>query len=582
MRKLFSLRSLAGLAAIATTVSLVACDAAGSNGSSSPVTSGTTSPSEVASGVVSPEVSPSSSTTYPAPLSPSPTSSGASTAQPKGQPGVPDTPVAEHETWPAVEGQNMDRQLDYKSSGVPSVTLPAAVGDDLSAYAQQTITWEACGEGVECATMKVPLDWENPGKASLDIALTRKPSANPSKGPLFFNPGGPGVSARPTIQGLPVDAVPGYDLVGWDPRGAGESTHVECSTTEQTDAAFLSDSTPDDETEEQVKREGWKAFARQCRDASGELLDHVSTIENVRDLDLLRHLLGAEKLNYLGWSYGTFVGATYAELFPERSGHLVLDSAVDISVPSSPLLGVGGFEKALQRFAEWCAGEASCSLGEDRDAVLSRIDAFLKGLDATPVAVGERKLTQSVATLGLGAALYGAESTYPQLATALQRAMDGDGAEMLTYFGIMTGHDGNGWTTRTYASSAIFCVDRPDRGIEVAEKGVSDKAAEAPVFAANLGTLPMCEYWTADSAPNLTLTAKGAGPILVIGATVDPVTPHDNSVAMAKQLDSATLLTWEGSGHAVAFTGKSTCIDEAVVRYLTTGEVPADGTSCPA
>ena len=495
---------------------------------------------------------------------------------------MPDTPVAEHETWPAVEGQNMDRQLDYKSSGVPSVTLPAAVGDDLSAYAQQTITWEACGEGVECATMKVPLDWENPGKASLDIALTRKPSANPSKGPLFFNPGGPGVSARPTIQGLPVDAVPGYDLVGWDPRGAGESTHVECSTTEQTDAAFLSDSTPDDETEEQVKREGWKAFARQCRDASGELLDHVSTIENVRDLDLLRHLLGAEKLNYLGWSYGTFVGATYAELFPERSGHLVLDSAVDISVPSSPLLGVGGFEKALQRFAEWCAGEASCSLGEDRDAVLSRIDAFLKGLDATPVAVGERKLTQSVATLGLGAALYGAESTYPQLATALQRAMDGDGAEMLTYFGIMTGHDGNGWTTRTYASSAIFCVDRPDRGIEVAEKGVSDKAAEAPVFAANLGTLPMCEYWTADSAPNLTLTAKGAGPILVIGATVDPVTPHDNSVAMAKQLDSATLLTWEGSGHAVAFTGKSTCVDEAVVKYFTTGEAPADGTSCPA
>ena len=582
MRKLFSLRSLAGLAAIATTVSLVACDAAGSNRSSSPVTSGTTSPSEVASGVVSPEVSPSSSTTYPAPLSPSPTSSVASTAQPKGQPGVPDTPVAEHETWPAVEGQNMDRQLDYKGSGVPSVTLPAAVGDDLSAYAQQTITWEACGEGVECATMKVPLDWENPGKASLDIALTRKPSANPSKGPLFFNPGGPGVSARPTIQGLPVDAVPGYDLVGWDPRGAGESTHVECGTTEQTNAAFLADNTPDDETEEQAKQEGWKAFARQCRDASGELLDHVSTIENVRDLDLLRHLLGAEKLNYLGWSYGTFVGATYAELFPERSGHLVLDSAVDISVPSPTLLGVGGFEKALQHFADWCAREASCSLGEDRDAVLTRIDAFLKNLDANPVVMGEWKLTQSVATLGLGAALYGAESTYPRVATALQHAMDGDGAELIAYFGIMVGHDGKGWTTRTYAFPAIACVDRPDRGMGAADKQVSDKAVEAPVFAANLGVLPMCEYWTADSAPNLTLTAKGAGPILVIGATVDPVTPHDNSVAMAKQLDSATLLTWEGSGHAVAFTGKSTCIDEAVVRYLTTGEVPADGTSCPA
>ena len=115
-----------------------------------------------------------------------------------------------------------------------------------------------------------------------------------------------------------------------------------------------------------------------------------------------------------------------------------------------------------------------------------------------------------------------------------------------------------------------------------ADKEISDKAAEAPVFAANLGALPMCEYWTADSGPNLTLTAKGAGPILVIGSTVDPVTPHDNSVAMAKQLESATLLTWEGSGHAVAFAEKSTCVDEAVVKYFATGEAPADGTSCPA
>ena len=552
MRKLFSQRSLVGLAAIAATVSLVSCNAAGSNGSSPPVTS--------------------------------PTSSAAPSTQPRWQPGVPEIPVPEHETWPALEGRNKDRQLDYKGSGVPSVELPAALGDDLSVYAQQTITWETCAEDedIECATMKVPLDWENPGKASLDIALTRKPSANPSMGPLLINPGGPGGSARTVIQLLPADAVPGHDLVGWDPRGVGESTHVECGTTEQTDAAFLSDNTPDDETEEQAKQEGWKAFARQCRDASGELLDHLSTIENVRDLDLLRHLLGAEKLNYLGWSYGTFVGSTYAELFPERTGRLVLDSAVDISAPSPALLDVSGFEKALQHFADWCAGEGSCSLGEDRDAVLNRIDTFLKGLDATPVAVEERKLTQSVAALGLGAALYGAESTYPQLAAALQHAMDGDGAEMLEYFDAITGHDGIGWTTFTHAFPSISCVDHSDRGVEAAAEDLSDHAAEAPVFAANLGVLPMCEYWTADSAPDLKLTAKGAGPILVIGARVDPVTPHDYSAAMAAQLESATLLTWEGSGHAVAFTKGSTCIDEAVVRYFVTGEVPADGTSCPA
>ena len=581
MRIIDRLRPLAGVAAIATAASLVACGINRNGGDAHPSSSGsvpsTASPTSTSPAPLSP--SPTSSVAVPSPSS-SPSVSPSSEVQ--AWPGAPATPVAAHEAWPAVEGRNRDRQLDYKGSGDPAVRLPAALGDDLSAYAGQEITWQACGEGIECATMKVPLDWENPGRASLDIALTRKPSATPGRGPLFFNPGGPGGSARPTIRALPVDVVPGYDLVGWDPRGVGESTHVECGTTEQTDAAFLADNTPDDEAETTARREGWMGFAKQCRDASGELLDHVSTIENVRDLDLLRHLLGAEKLNYLGWSYGTFVGATYAELFPERSGNLVLDSAVDISIPSPPLLGVGGFEKALQHFADWCAGEASCSLGEDRDAVLNRIDTFLKGLDATPVAAGERKLTQSAAALGIGAALYGTAATYPRLAAAIQQAADGDGKALLASFDAITGRQGNGWTTFTYAFPSISCTDRPDRGIDAAAKDLSDHAAEAPVFAANLGMLPMCEYWTADSAPNLKLTAKGAGPILVIGSRVDPVTPHDHSAAMAAQLESATLLTWEGEGHAVAFSRKSTCVDEAVVKYFTAGEIPADGTSCPA
>ena len=581
MRKLDLLRPLVGATAIVTVASLAACGITRNGGGARPSGSGSavSSPASTSPPPLSP--SPTSSVAVPSP-SPSPSSSASPSPEVREQPGVPTTPVSEHETWPAVEGRNRDRQLDYEGAGDPVVRLPAALGDDLATYARQEITWQTCGEGVECATMKVPLDWENPGRASLDIALTRKPSAAPSRGPLFFNPGGPGESARPTIRALPADVVPGYDLVGWDPRGVGESTHVECGTTEQTDAAFLADNTPDDEAEAAARREAWKGFARQCRDASGELLDHVSTIENVRDLDLLRHLLGAERLDYLGWSYGTFVGATYAELFPERSGHLVLDSAVDISVPSPPLLGVDGFESALQHFADWCAGKASCSLGEDREAVLSRIDTFLKGLDATPVAAGERKLTQSAAALGIGAALYGTAATYPRLAAAVQQAVDGDGRALLASFDAITGHQGNGWTTFTYAFPSVSCTDRPDRGIEAAAKDLSDHAAEAPVFAANLGMLPMCEYWTADSAPNLTLTAKGAGPILVIGSKVDPVTPHDNSAAMAKQLESATLLTWEGEGHAVAFSRKSTCVDEAVVTFFTTGEAPADGTSCPA
>ena len=596
MRKRVWFRPLVSLAAIATTVSMAACDISsragsqlGASGSASPSAS-SSAPGASGSASLSPtgstpgasgSASASPTDSMPGtsdPASPSPTGS---VAPAQGQPGVPVKPISEHETWPAPEGRNRDRQLDYKGNGNPTVELPAALGDNLAAYTRQQLTWEKCGEA-ECATAKVPLDWENPGRASLDIALTRKPSANPTMGPLFFNNGGPGGSPRSVVQGMPADTVPGYDLVGWDPRGVGESTHVQCGTTEQTDAAWLGDDTPDDEAEKTALREGWAAYARQCRDASGELLDHLSTIENVRDLDLLRYLLGAEKLNYFGWSYGTFVGATYAELFPERSGRLVLDSAVNISEPTYSLLSVDGFEKALQHFADWCAGDSSCSLGDDRDAVMNRIDTFLKGLDTNPVDVGERKLTQTAATYGLGAALYGDATTYPELATALQEAMGGDGAKLLAYFDMMVGRKADGWSTFMHAYSAISCVDRPDLGFDAAEEDLAAHAAEAPVFTANRGVFSVCEPWTADSAPDLKLTGKGAGPILVVSSAVDPVTPHDYAEGMSKQLESASLLTWKGEGHGVALTGKSECATEAVVKFLTTGEAPADGASCPA
>ena len=583
MRKLFSFRPLVGLAAIVTTVSLVACDTAGNNGSSSPVTSGSASPSGVATVSAPSEVSPSSSVTASLPPPPSPPSSVTPSAQAKGQPGVPATPISEHETWPTTEGQNKDRQLDYKSGDNPSVKLPTALGDDLSVYAQQKIAWEACADGAECATMKVPLDWENPGKASLDIALTRKPSAHPSLGPLFFNPGGPGGPARKVVQNWKADAIPGYDFVGWDPRGVGESTHVECGTTEQTDAAWLSDSTPDDEAEKTAQREGWAGFARQCRDASGDLLNHVSTIETARDLDLLRHLLGAEKLNYLGVSYGTFIGATYAELFPERSGHLVLDSAVDISSSANSTKDFeedDGSDKALEHFADWCAGDSSCSLGDDRDAILNRIDTFLKGLDTKPLAVGDLKLTQFAAAIGIYEGLYGTVDAYPQLAATIQQAIDGDGTGLLKAgYGYLDRND-KGWGQVIYAFSAISCIDHPDRGADPTTR--SSRPAGTSVLSSNLGRLLTCEYWTADSVPDLKLTAKGAPPILVAGYRTDPATPYEGTVAMAEQLESGVLLTAEGEGHGVTFSGKNMCIHETVNKYLTTGEVPADGTSCPA
>ena len=492
------------------------------------------------------------------------------------KPGVPAVPVSEHETWPREATENPDRQLDVKASN-PTVQLPAALGDDLTPYWQQSLNWQPCDEAL-CATMKVPLDWDNPGKAALDIKVTKMPSANPTKGPLFVNPGGPGVEGGSFATNLGRDKWKGYDIIAWDPRGSGESTHVQCGTTEQTDKAYFADGTPDDEAEKTALDDAWAAFARECREASGELLDHISTIENVRDLDLLRFLTGAEKLNYLGVSYGTFIGAMYAELFPERTGHMVLDSAVNIA-HEGEVLQVEGFDTALGLYADWCAREGSCSLGNSRDDVISRINSFLHGLDANPLTVGDRQVTQGQGATGIALFLYSGKELYPRLTQLLEAAMSGNGRAILKASDSLMGRTDKGWETVAYAFPAIRCVDQPDAGVADTE-AVRQRAAEkAPVFGGNMGADLVCERWTATSAPNLKLTGKGAAPILVVGATGDSATPYQQAVSMAKQLESGHLLTYDGPGHG-SITAGNACVDETLTAYFEDGTLPEDGKTC--
>ena len=492
------------------------------------------------------------------------------------KPGVPVIPVSDHETWPQEPVENPDRQLDVKASN-PAVQLPAALGDDLTPYWQQSLSWQPCGKAI-CATMKVPLDWDNPGKAALDIKITKVASENPTKGPLFVNPGGPGVEAGSFATTLGRDRWKGYDIVAWDPRGSGESTHVQCGTTEQTDAAYSADGTPDDEAEKTALNDSWAAFARECREASGELLDHLTTIENVRDLDLLRFLMGAEKLNYVGVSYGTFIGSMYAELFPEHTGRLVLDSAVDIT-NEGEVFQAEGFETALGLYADWCAGEESCSLGNSRDEVTSRINSFLHGLDANPLTVGDRQVTQGQGAIGIALYLYSGEEGYPLLTRTIEAAMNGKGKALLKANDDLTGRRANGWETSAYAFPAIRCVDHPDAGVAATDDIRKKMAEKAPVFGSNMGAELVCERWTANSAPNLKLTGKGAAPILVVGSTGDSATPYQQAVSMAKQLESGHLLTYDGPGHGAVSAGNA-CVDETITAYLQEGTLPEDGKTC--
>ena len=492
------------------------------------------------------------------------------------KPGVPAVPVSEHETWPQTGTENPDRQLGVTASS-PTVQLPGSLGEDLTPYWEQTLDWQRCKGGL-CTTMKVPLDWENPGKASLDIKVMKAPSANPSKGPLFVNPGGPGVGGVYFSRSLGSDAWEGYDIVGWDPRGSGESTHVECGTTEQTDEAYSADDTPDDEAEKTTLSDVWAAFARQCREASGELLDHISSIETVRDLDLLRFLMGAEKLNYLGVSYGTYLGSMYAELFPERTGRLVLDSAVDIT-NSEEVSQVEGFELALNLYADWCASTSACTFGDSRDAVISTINSFLRGLDASPQQVGDRQLTQGKAATGVAGFLYSSAGIYPRLTATVAAAMRGDGSALLKASDALTGRDDNGWKTMAYAFPATRCLDHADEGVAAHFALQDELGQKAPVFGGSMGGDLACERWTAASVPNLKLTGKGAAPILVVGATGDSATPYQQAVTMAQQLESGHLLTYDGPGHGSVTSGNS-CVTDAINAFFQDGTLPEDGKTC--
>lgn len=500
------------------------------------------------------------------------------TVDPAGpQPGVPTVPVEEHPTWDLTGDVNPDRQLDVQSAE-GGVELPGALGDDLTPYWSQRIQWEPCDEQL-CATVLAPLDWEEPGRAAVEIAMRKVPSQDPVLGPLFVNPGGPGFGGQDFAVQLGADAWEGYDIVGWDPRGTGESTAVECGTTEQTDEVFGLDGSPDDDAERVALEQGWAEFAQQCRDASGELLDHITTIENVRDLDLLRFLLGAEKLNYVGVSYGTYVGAMYAELFPDRAGRLVLDSAVDITDDEESASQSEGFELALRNYADWCAGSKTCTLGETADEVVDGIADFLAGLDAAPLEVEDRTLTQGLAATGIALFLYSDEQAYPTLTYVLTEAMDGRGGDLLSAADQLNGRGRDSYETVAHAFPATRCVDWADEGVAATYEWWEEARADSPVFASNMGLDFVCETWTADSAPQLKLTASGAPTILVVGTTGDSATPYEHAVSMAEQLEPAVLLTFDGAGHG-AVTGGNECVDAAVTEFLVDGTPPDDGTTC--
>jgi pimeloyl-ACP methyl ester carboxylesterase len=453
-------------------------------------------------------------------------------------------------------------------------------GRGLTRYERQRLDWQPCGHGFFCSTMLAPLDYAKPDGTAITLMVAKRPAKNDKRlGSLIINPGGPGGSGVGYVGYFDAAGLEDYDIIGWDPRGVGRSTPVSCWGQADLDRYFAMDSSPDDAAELQARIDEQTDFGKSCLNGSGTLLEHISTMDTVRDLDLLRGLVGDAKLNYFGASYGTRIGALYAETYPQRVGRMILDGAVDVN-NTSKITQVDGFERALHHFASWCA-EENCRMGSQQDDVILVIKDFLDGLDQQPLKAGDRMLSQQQGVEAVFYSMYGGTASWPMLREALEKAIyDKDGSKMLQLADASDRRNRDGsYGQLNYAFPAIRCLDSPDNSVRAAERRLAQESRSAPILGPLNGPDLVCALWPIKSAPKPPrVDVTGAPPIIVIGTTGDPATPYEYAQSMAQELGSGVLVTLDGEGH-LAY-GQSACVRKLVVAYLVDNEVPRDGTRC--
>ncbi|MEU1405819.1 alpha/beta hydrolase [Streptomyces sp. NPDC005728] len=485
----------------------------------------------------------------------------------------------------------------------------SAKGGDLTA---QKLDWTDCpapseaegggtspsplpnGSKWQCATMKAPLDWSDPKGDTIDIALIRaKASGDPGKriGSLIFNFGGPGGSGVTTLPAFGADYAAlntRYDLVSFDPRGVGRSAPVKCESNAQLDDYFQQDATPDNSTEETQLLDRTKQFNNACEKNSAKILPHVRTTDAARDMDLMRQVLGDDKLHYFGISYGTELGGVYAHLFPKNVGRAVFDAVVDpTQTPEQSALGQArGFQLALDNFAEDCTSKTEdCPIGDTAQDVKDRIAKLLSDLEKKPIpGILPRQLTQTAATNGIAQSLY-SKDFWEYLTEGLQQAYEGDGRILMLLSDSMNGRSENGeYSNITSANIAINCSDeKPRYTADYVQQKLPDFRAASPVFGDYLAWgMASCTDWAVPgAADHPDVSAPGSAPILVVGNTGDPATPYEGAKKMVDALGKgvAVELTYKGQGHG-AYDSKNKCVQSAVNGYLLDGTVPKAGTVC--
>jgi pimeloyl-ACP methyl ester carboxylesterase len=446
------------------------------------------------------------------------------------------------------------------------------------------------GYAYHCKTVTVPQDWNNKDNGkTLGIRVMRARSADQRNriGSLLVNPGGPGGSgidlAISLSVGLPTEITRSFDIIGFDPRGVGRSEPIKCFTGKDLDESFGSDPDPRTQGEFDAVVAMTRRMVESCASKYGPALSLFSTEQAARDMDQIRADLGEAKMTYLGYSYGTLLGATYAQLFPDKVRAFVLDGAVD------PTMGTvegsesqaKGFERAFSNFTAWCADNTSrCPIGGDARTVVTKL---MQEAETQPLAHRDgRKATPGWILWGVISSMY-SKSDWPQLGSALRKLDDGQPAEIFRLADDYAYRDSNGEYTNLFdANAAVNCADdgKPvtlDR-IRALQGEWRDRY---PMFGSALAvSLMTCALWPAERDPYPTGAATGAPPIVVVGTKGDPATPYEQTPKLAGMLGVGVVLTWEGEGHTAY--PETRCITTAVNKYLLTATPPAAGTSCPA
>jgi pimeloyl-ACP methyl ester carboxylesterase len=477
-------------------------------------------------------------------------------------------------------------------SAASSTAAPEATAS-ISAVASPTerpARWTDCGRGFGCAEIRVPRDYAAPAEGYLNVAIVRAAATKPAIriGSLLINPGGPGASGvefvRDSVVIFPAELRERFDIVGFDPRGVNSSTAIRCI--DNLDGHNALDPSPDDATELEALVDSARVYADACASRNETTLAYLSTDAVARDLDMIRAAVGDEKLTYLGFSYGTLIGALYAERFPGHIRAMTLDGAVDPSLDLQAFRAgqAKAFEGALTRFLKDCAKRTTCAFHENGNSTRA-FDALMASIDRNPIPAlrlrDPRLVGPGLAWYAVLGALY-SEAYWPVLATALSQAKEGDGSLMLAISDPFRGRKPNGsYSNLQDAYTANTCLDYPAPTDVATYTGWARQLTrDAPHFAQMIAYNDLiCAFWSipAEGRPHA-VSAPDAPPIVIVGTTGDPATPYAWAEALAEQLRSSVLVTRDGEGH----TGyaESQCVEDAVDAYLLELTLPEDGLTC--